>query len=290
MLQAVIDCGGYAPAAERLNKSQSTLSYALQRLQDQLGLTILTVKGRRAVLTEAGEAVLRHARSLINDADNLESLAHSLSLGWEAELMIVIDVICPTPLLLHTLREFEQQHPSIRLELVETALSGTEDAIVRQQADLVLTSFKPTGFLGEKFGSTEMIAVAHKLHPLSLKPLPLDERDLKSYRQIVVRDSGIYRRLDVGWLGSEQRWTVNHFNNSIELLLEGFGFAWVPKDKIAPHLRSGELKPLTLQQGGTREVPLLLVFPKRQRTGPAAKQFAKLLQAQAISCQNLKAQ
>ncbi len=70
------------------------------------------------------------------------------------------------------------------------------------QADLVLTSFKATGFLGEKFGTTEMIAVAHKLHPLSQKPLPLDERDLKSYRQIVVRNSGIYRRLDVGWLGA----------------------------------------------------------------------------------------
>ncbi|MFZ0487066.1 MAG: LysR family transcriptional regulator, partial [Arenicellales bacterium] len=54
-LAAVVDCGGYARAAEVLGKSQSTVSHHIQRLDELLGTRTLRLQGRRAVLTQVGE-------------------------------------------------------------------------------------------------------------------------------------------------------------------------------------------------------------------------------------------
>ncbi|HBN88666.1 helix-turn-helix domain-containing protein, partial [Rheinheimera aquimaris] len=53
ILQAVVDAGGYAQAAELLSKSQSSLNHAVAKLQTQLGVELLEVRGRKAYLTEA---------------------------------------------------------------------------------------------------------------------------------------------------------------------------------------------------------------------------------------------
>ena len=47
-LLAVVDQGGYARAAESLGKSQSAVSYSIQRLEDRLGLRVFRTEGRRA--------------------------------------------------------------------------------------------------------------------------------------------------------------------------------------------------------------------------------------------------
>ena len=54
VLQAVIEHGSYAQAAEKLHRSQSSVSYALTRLQETLKLELLVIDGRKARLTEAG--------------------------------------------------------------------------------------------------------------------------------------------------------------------------------------------------------------------------------------------
>ena len=59
ILQAVVDHGGYAQAAQQLNKSQSSLNHAVSKLQSMLDVQLLEVIGRKAVLTEAGEVMLR---------------------------------------------------------------------------------------------------------------------------------------------------------------------------------------------------------------------------------------
>ena len=54
-LQAVVDYGGYAQAAAQMHRSQSSVSHAVAKLQTQLGVPLLRIEGRRAVLTTAGE-------------------------------------------------------------------------------------------------------------------------------------------------------------------------------------------------------------------------------------------
>ena len=51
----VVDAGGYAQAAERLCKSQSAVSYAVQKIEALLGIKAFEIKGRRAILTSTGK-------------------------------------------------------------------------------------------------------------------------------------------------------------------------------------------------------------------------------------------
>ena len=62
VLAAVVDTGGFAQAAQALNRSQSAVSYAVARLQESLGLPLLVIEGRKSVLTEHGHALLARAR------------------------------------------------------------------------------------------------------------------------------------------------------------------------------------------------------------------------------------
>ena len=50
-LIAVVDAGGYAQAAQALFKSQSAVSYAVQKIESQLALKAFEIEGRRARLT-----------------------------------------------------------------------------------------------------------------------------------------------------------------------------------------------------------------------------------------------
>jgi len=77
MLHALIDCGSYAEAAERLHVSQSTLSYTILQLQERLGVQLLKLEGRKAVLTEAGAALLERSRRVLDEARALEEFARN---------------------------------------------------------------------------------------------------------------------------------------------------------------------------------------------------------------------
>jgi DNA-binding transcriptional LysR family regulator len=106
------------------------------------------------------------------------------------------------------------------------------------------------------------------------------DSDLRTHRQIVVRDTGRQGR-DSGWLGAEQRWTVSHVRTSAATLEQGMGFAWLPREVIAEQLADGRLVPLPLESGGTRRVPLNLVLVDRDGAGPAARALADALREQA---------
>src|ERR1700757_77189 len=92
-LLAVVDAGGYAQAAEALHKSQSAVTYAVQKLESLLGVKVFEVIGRKAHLTPTGEVLYRRARALLEEASVLENAAGSLAAGWEPELRLAMEII-----------------------------------------------------------------------------------------------------------------------------------------------------------------------------------------------------
>jgi DNA-binding transcriptional LysR family regulator len=106
ILQAVVDYGGYAQAGEALNKSQSSLNHAVAKLQDMLGVQLLEVIGRKAVLTEAGEVMLRRSRDLSQNVQALEQLAVNINQDWEPEITLAVDLAYPREALIPALTGF----------------------------------------------------------------------------------------------------------------------------------------------------------------------------------------
>jgi DNA-binding transcriptional LysR family regulator len=102
------------------------------------------------------------------------------------------------------------------------------------------------------------IAVAHPDHPLHKLGRMLTTRDLRGQRHLVVRDSGPKRASRTTGVQADQRRTVSHMSTSIQAASMGYGFAWLPEEKIRAELAAGVLKPLPLREGQERVGDLYL--------------------------------
>ncbi len=282
-LLAVVDAGGYAQAAELMNKSQSSITYAVKKLESVLDITVFEIQGRKAVLTPTGELLYRRARALLEEASGLERAAHKLSAGWEAEIGLAVEPLFPTFLLLKCLAQFGTESPHTRIELIESVLSGTCEALTEGKAELGISDMVPAGFLGDILMAVRMVAVSAPEHPLQKLQRPLTQRDLRAHRQLVVRDSGVNRSGNVLTLEATQRWTVSNMTTSIEAVRRGYGFAWFPEEKIREELAEGLLQPLNLREGRIRMGTLYLVYADRDAAGPGVLRLAEIIRATVSS-------
>jgi DNA-binding transcriptional LysR family regulator len=276
-LIAVVDAGGYAQASELLHKSQSAVSYAVQKIESLLGVKAFEIQGRKAILTPTGQMLYRRALALVDEANDLEQAAHTLSAGWEAEIHIAAEILFPSRLLLTCLERFGQESPGTRLELIESVLGGTSDALLKEEADLVISPQLPPGFLGDPLMRIRLRAVAHADHPLHHYDRELTYRDLRTYRHVVVRDSGAKRDRRTVSVEVDQRWTVSQIATSIQAVCMGYGFAWLPEEHICDELRTGMLRPLPLREGGMREVSLYLILVNPDFAGPGVRRLAEII-------------
>lgn len=279
-LVAVVDAGSYAKAAESLHKSQSSVTYAVQQIESQLGVKAFEIAGRKAILTSTGRMLLHRARYLLEEATGLEQSAQRLSAGWEAELRIAVEVLFPTWLLLASLDRFGQESPATRIEVIESVLGHRTDALADAagpgRADLAIFGVVPPGFIGEPLLRMRFVLVAHPGHPLHKLGRTLALRDLRPYRHLVLRESSPERAAAPS-METTQRWTVGHLATSIEAARSGYGFAWLPEDRIRDELTAGTLRPLALREGGERFVELYLILGDREHAGPGALRLAEIL-------------
>jgi DNA-binding transcriptional LysR family regulator len=271
VLSAVVDLGSYARAAQALHRSQPAVSYAIANLQQSLGVKLLEIQGRRAVLTTHGETLLKRARSVLRELAIVEELAQVLRRGWEPRLKLVVDAAFPRARLMQIVSEAQSRCAGTQLQLEDAVLSGAEEAIVDSTADVVVTTSVPSGVLGTWLMDVAFLAVASPAHALFELDRPLDAGDLEHHTQAVVRDSGRRSPRDAGWLGSASRCTVTSVDASLALVRAGLAFAWLPEHVVAEPLRTGELRALPLSAGGIRKLPLYLVLVKPALAGPAAQ-------------------
>jgi len=274
---AVVDAGGYAQAAERLNKSQSSVTYAVQKIQAALRVRVFQMQGRKAVLTPTGQLLYRRARALLEDAGALERAARKVSAGWESEIAIAAEVLFPTWLMLECLARFGAESPQTHIELYETVLNGTDEALQSGMVELAITGRVPPGLHCEPLMPVRFVAVAHPDHPLHKLGRRIGLGELRKHRHIIVRDSGSRRDKKTAFMEVDQRWTVSNMATSIGAVCRGHGFAWLPEDKIRRELEDGTLVPLPLRERRELIVQLYLVFADRDAAGPGTLRLAEIL-------------
>ncbi|WED42738.1 LysR family transcriptional regulator [Legionella cardiaca] len=278
VLQTVVDEGSFAKAALKLHKSQSSISYTIRKLQDMLGLTLFSIAGRKAVLTEHGQRILNLSRQITRIAKSVENAAHNLSLNYEQYLRLAIDEIFPPGILLKVLQQFGCNNQHTRLIINHGLLSGPGELLLNGNAELAIVSRIPEGYLGEKLLDIQSLPYAHIDSPLHAKELSLE--DLHDERYIIAQDSGTKNKRNEGWLGSEFHWKVSSMEMKIQCVAQGIGFSWLPTQLIAN--RNLPIKPLKLKQNNIRTYPLYLVHHNPETIGPSANQLMALFQQYAL--------
>ncbi|MFS1476212.1 LysR family transcriptional regulator [Vibrio lentus] len=271
--------GSIQAAALRLNKSHTTLIYALRKLEDQLGVTLVQVEGRRAVLSEDGKSLLRRASSMLEQARELELISEQLAKGVESEIVVAVDHLCCLKRLYQPMAAFLAENNTTSIQVIETSLSKTTEMVTQELADVAIINLPITNYSAEAFGFTMMEPVVASSHSLAnVSSISLNQ--LSSLPQIVVRDLDSVEKLgekkDVGWLKSSQRITVDNFDHAFGAVEQGVGYCRLPKH-IVESRGSDKLTVLNVESGSGYQVPRHLTLPKGAKTGPAAKRFYELL-------------
>ena len=280
VLRTVIDVGGFAQAADRLQRSQSAISYSISKLQEQVGLELLTTKGRRAVLTQNGALLLERSRALLVDYDNILQLAKSLRKGYESALSVWIDGLCPVGFLKPVLGEFQTHYPQTPVSLIQGGMGGGIDDKRNAspgQVDLAITTRPLWETSFDNLGELSFIAVVHPNHPILGCDPPVSSSVLRKHRQVSLwqanKDIASEEQSDQ----NTSNWLVSSYHQAIEAVLMGQAYGWLPKRRIEKELAEGKLKRLVLEQGGHYRLPVYLQYNPQRPSGQARQALGGLI-------------
>lgn len=252
LVDAIARHGSFAAAGVRLNRVPSTISYAVGKLEEQLGMLLFVRNGPRVTLTAAGEEMLKEGRWLLGAASDLESRMRQIATGFESELRLVHDSLIPTQALIDDIRAFEALRCGTRLRVGCEALTGSWEALREGRADIVIAAGEGPaggGYQAVMVGSIDFAFCVSPMHPLARLEQPLNRGDLLEHNAIVVSDSA--RTLSdrtVGLLAGQHRVAVPTMAAKIACQRAGLGHGFLPRACIEGDLARGTLIELQTEE------------------------------------------
>ncbi len=284
IVDAIARHGSFAAAAERLYKVPSTISYAVAKLEDQLGLALFVRNGPRVTLTPAGQEMLKEGRWLLAAARQLESRMRQISTGFEAELRLVHDSLIPTSAFNPDICAFEDLNCGTRLRIGSEAMTGTWEMLREGRADLIVAAGEGPpggGYKAVAVGSLEFAFCVTPTHPLAKLQRPLVRDDLLEHTAIVVGD-GARSSADrtVGLLMGQRRITVPSMQAKIAAQTAGLGHGFLPRACVRADLEQGVLVELQIEQ--PRPPETFWLAWSTERMGEALKWWIQRLDRQLL--------
>lgn len=276
VLDAIDRRGSFAAAAQELHRVTSAVSYAIQKLEEDMGVLLFDRDGHRAKLTPVGRLVLDRGRELLAAADRLALEARELHDGWETELRIACDNVQDVDALFPLVAEFHRQRPTTSIRLLDEVLGGPWEALETDRADIVIaglvTPTAPVGLRTETLGSLRFLMAAAPDHPAAREPGPLDEEALRRYPVIAVADSSRSKPpFTVGLLARQTTITVSSFRAKEQALVAGLGIGTLPENRLRPLLEAGRL--VALRTTALREPGHFVMAWKGSGGGRARRWF-----------------
>ncbi|HVY08219.1 MAG TPA: LysR family transcriptional regulator [Burkholderiales bacterium] len=285
VLDSISRNGSFAAAGEELHRVPSAITYTIQKLEQDLDVSLFDRSGHRARLTPAGEALLDEGRHLLRAAADLENRVRHVATGWESELRIAIDDLVPTERLFPLLKDFYRENSGTRVRLTMEVLGGCWDALMGGRADLVIGApgdAPPEGLLAfEPMGSFDFVFVVAPDHPLAALPDPLSAQDVLRHRAVSAADTS--RNLPPrtsGLLDGQDALTVPTIRAKVAAQIAGLGAGYLPLLWASPHIAAGRLVRKEVE-GSKAKTNVYLAWHPRQ-AGKALKWFVDKLKDKAV--------
>ncbi len=277
ILQTVVQLGGFAAAAKKLNRSQSTISYAIGRLQEQLGVRLFEIHGRKAQLTEAGRVLLADVEPHLAGFQELEQRARVMASGGASEIRISVDSIFPDDRLFEALAAFSRSYPHVRLRLRRETFLSADLEFSLHNAQICVTGLVSREILVKPILVIGMIAVARRDHPLFSIRRRLSRSDLTQHTLVTIESAASGSLKQQPRLPAQRVLSVSTIDSAISAVRSGLCFGWLPKYRVQSELERGDYAPLPLPAGKTRDVRLNLVCRDLSESDSEANALAKLL-------------
>ena len=244
---AVADERSFTRAAKRLNVSTSGVSQAIRKLEEQIGVRLLTRTTRSVSPTDAGEQLLAHLRPALSDIRNVLTTLSGLQSTPVGRVRLLCPRVAARTVVGPKLGQFVREYPGVELEIT------TDDTRV----DLVSAGFDAGIQFGE-YIAQDMVAVrvSPDIRPaivgapayFEARRKPTSPRDVLQHQCIRFRHRGesVYRwELDKGdeslAIAVSGALLLDEVDLVVQAALDGAGLAWVGEDRVAEHLASGAL-------------------------------------------------
>jgi len=253
-LDAIDRRGSFAKAAEELNKATSAVSYAIQRLEEQLDIAVFQRQGRRSVLTPAGQLILAEGREILGVTTRLANKAKEVATGWESRISIAVESLQSYPAFFAVLQQFLEEYPSIEMDVCESVLNGGWEALEQGRVDLLVGSPGPVplqkGYRAVALARADLVLVIashHHMAGIATNPETFAAA-LAKLRRVITHDTSLAGITRSAGLGSDgKKFYVQNIDHKVEAILAGIGIGHLPRQRIQKHLDSGQL--IALQAG-----------------------------------------
>ncbi|MGP1252979.1 MAG: LysR substrate-binding domain-containing protein [Kiloniellales bacterium] len=233
---AIVELGGFTRAAERLGRTQSTISLQIKRLEETLGKRLLDRDSRQIALTSDGERLLGYARRILQLTEEArEAVA-------EPEVEGIVRLGTPEDFATHrlprVLADFARSHPRVALEVHCQLTVLLNEGFERGDYDLVLVKRDPEGpSSGERVWREPLVWTGgagfdYGVRGRNSGPLPL----------VLSPQPCVYRKRALSALDAHGRpWRIAYTSTSLAGTLAvveaGLGVTVLPKDMVASSLR-----------------------------------------------------
>jgi DNA-binding transcriptional LysR family regulator len=282
--EAVVSEGSFQAAADKLLRSQPTVSSSVKNLEIQLRLNLLDRSGYRVALTDAGRSFYERTRIFLHELQSLRDHAAQLAMGEESELRVVVGDVCPLPEILGLLRRFFDGCPGTRLHLYFEAISGPCERLFDDEADLILHHIDKADPRLE-FVDLFIVKLVPVVAPNFLRfPVSgaITPEQMREYVQCVIRDTARRPPLrDYYLVEGARSWTVSDQLMKKELILQGMGWGHMPRYLIEQNLLDASLLPITGKHFKGGQVELVAARRRNTPHGPVANRLWQFIAEQA---------
>ncbi len=277
----VMEEKSFTRAAEKLGRTQPAITQAIQRLETELGETLIDRSGRELALTDAGRVVFEAARRQENLQRELIAQLGELRNKAAGRLVIGANESMILYLLPHLIR-YRQAYPKVKLVVQRSRSSEVPDLLLAGDVDFGVVSY----ITGDERFRSQVLYVDHlsfvvaPSHRLAAKRI-LSIRDLEAETFIAHNVASPYR--DAVLMAFQQQQT--HLNMDIEMptvesirrmVQSGLGVAFLPRVCVDQDLRTGILKEIPVEELQLERKIYLLSVNKRPLSH-AAEAFQELM-------------
>ena len=282
---SVVDEGSFPKAAKSLQRAQSAVTYAIRKLEAEIGVPLFDRSAYRSVLTPAGRALLTRARRIAEEAGAFREQARGLASGLEAELCIVLDAFYPMPQIFDALRAFTKQFPQVPPRLYVASLGAAANLVTDGTCAIGLLPSNVAELAALKLTpitTIDMCPVVSPSHPLASIQGIIEPHMLRQHVQLVLTDaSTLTAAVDWGVLSSRS-WRLADLGAKKSMLLAGLGWGNMPAHMVEDEIKDGRLT--VIQPAGSDTVTALVLgaaYISEHSLGPAGRWMLNYLTSEA---------
>ena len=278
----VADERSFTRAAAKLGVSQSALSHTMRRLEERLGLRLLTRTTRSVSPTEAGERLLRTVRPSFEQVDAELAALTALRDKPAGSVRITASEHAAETILWPALERLLPIYPDVSVEIVVD--NGLIDIVAeRCDAGIRLGEQVAKDMIAVPIGPPLRMAVVGAPSYFEKRPKPERPEELTNHACLNIR-LPTYGNLYAWEFEKDGRevkvrvdgpLTLNTSGLRLKVTLSGLGLAYLPEDQIRAFVETGRLVEV-LADWSTPFPGYHLYYPSRRQPTPA---FALMLNA-----------